>query len=130
MTKKIKLLYEPFNIEEELYTDKNLLNTNIHEVYSIEDIKNVIGDSLHKEGILYDSFDLISCDYFTNEKSPGSYTVKYRYKFAGEFHYVKGTIIVSNIKENNNYLLLVLIIPLLFFFTRVLKIRKRLKKIS
>lgn len=117
------------DMEEERYIDRNLINTNINEVYSIEDIKNVISDSLHKEGTLYDSFDLISCDYFSNEKIPGSYTVKYRYKFAGEFHYVKGTIIVSYSKENNNYLFLILLVPIFFYICRVNKKKKRLKSI-
>lgn len=129
-TTDVALLRIIDDIEEELYTDKNLLNTNINEVYSIEDIKNKISDSLHKEGILYDSFDLISCDYFSNEKTPGSYTVKYRYKFAGEFNYVKGTIIVSDSKENNYFLLLVLLVPIFLYICRVNKKKKRLKKIS
>lgn len=118
------------DIEQELYIDKNLLKTNTNEVYSLEDIKNKISDSLHKEGILYDSFDLISCDYFTNEKKAGSYTAKYKYIYNGESYYVSGLITVLDVKENNYFLLLVLLVPIISYFCRVQKMKKRLKSIS
>lgn len=129
-TTNIALLRIIDDIEQELYIDKNLLKTNIDKVYSIEDIKNNISDCLYKEGILYDSFDLISCDYFTNEKKAGSYTAKYRYIYNGQSYYVSGLITVNEVKENYYYLLLVLIVPILFYICRVNKKKKRLKSVS
>ena len=128
-TSDVALLRIIDDIEEELYTANNIFNTNINEVYSIKDIKNKISDSLHKEGILYDSFVLISCDYFTNEKKAGSYTAKYRYIYNGQSYYVSGLITVNEVKENNYYLLLVLIVPILFYICLVNKKKKRLKSI-
>ena len=129
-TTSIALLRIIDDIEQELYIDKNLLNTNIDKLYSIEDIKIVISDSLHNEGILYDSFNLISCDYLTNEKKAGSYTAKYRYIYNGQSYYVSGLITVNDAKENYYYyLLLVLIVPFFFYICRVNKKKKRLKSI-
>ena len=87
------------------------------------------GDSLHREGIFYDSFDLISCDYFTNEKKAGIYTAKYKYIYNGESYYVSGLITVEDVKGNNYYLLLVLLVPIIFYVCRVNKKKKRLKSI-
>ena len=117
------------DMDEELYIDNNLINANVNEVYSIEDIKNKISDCLYKEGILYDSFNLISCDYLTNEKKAGSYTAKYRYIYNGQSYYVSALITVNEVKENYYYLLLVLIVPIFFYIYRVNKKKKRLKSI-
>lgn len=117
------------DIESQKYIKKDLINTDINTVYDVVDLKRIISDCLYKEGILYDSFDLISCDYFTNEKKRGNYTVKYRYIYNGESYYVSGLITVNEAKEDNYYLLLVLIVPIIFYICRVNKKKKRLKSI-
>ena len=117
------------DIENQKYIKKDLINTDINTTYTVFDLKRIISDCLYKEGILYDSFDLISCDYFTNEKKRGNYTVKYRYICDGETYYVSGLITVNEVKEDNYYLLLVLIIPIIFYICRVNKKKKRLKSI-
>lgn len=117
------------DIESQKYIKKDLINTDINTVYDVVDLKRIISDCLYKEGILYDSFDLISCDYFTNEKKRGNYSVKYRYICDGETYYVSGLITVNEAKEDNYYLLLVLIVPIIFYICRVNKKKKRLKSI-
>ncbi len=117
------------DIENQKYIKRDLITTDINTVYTVFDLKRIISDCLYKEGILYDSFDLISCDYFTNEKKRGNYTVKYRYICDGETYYVSGLITVNEVKEDNYYLLLVLIIPIIFYICRVNKKKKRLKSI-
>ena len=117
------------DIENQKYIKKDLINTDINTVYDVVDLKRIISDCLHKEGILYDSFDLISCDYFTNEKKRGNYTAKYRYICDGETYYVSGSITVNEVKENNYFLLLVLLVPIIFYICRVNKKKKRLKSI-
>lgn len=117
------------DVENQKYIKRDLITTDINTVYSLLDLKRIIGDSLYKEGILYDSFDLISCDYFTNEKKRGSYTAKYRYIYNGESYYVSGLITVDKAKEDNYYLLLVLLVPIIFYICRVNKKKKRLKSI-
>ena len=117
------------DVDYQKYIKRNLITTDINTVYNLLDLKRIIEDSLYKEGILYDSVDLISCDYFTNEKIAGSYSAKYRYICDGESYYVSGLITVNEVKENNYYILLVLIVPIFFYICRVNKKKKRLKSI-
>ena len=80
------------DIAPEFYIHVDLLTTNTKEIKSVDEIKAVISDNLHQDGILFDKINLISCDYFTNEKKPGEYKVKYAYSYRGEVNYVVGTI--------------------------------------
>ena len=94
----------------------------------IEQIKTAIISNLEKEGILYDSFELISCDYVSNEEKLGSYTVKYAYNFQGKTNYAIGTIKVEQkTKETDNSWLwtFVIVIPLAAGFFIMKKNRSR-----
>ncbi len=108
-----------------LYTD--LVNTTPEKVYSLDEIKECISCSLYNEGILYDSINLISCDYLKNEKTPGSYTVKYMYTYKGETNYMVGSIVVEDEKDSNSWLFILLLIPISIVLSKIIKKRKKLQ---
>ena len=115
------------DIAPEFYLHMDLINTTTSEVYTLEDIKEAISASLYEEGILYDSINLVSCDYISNEKNPGKYTVKYMYSYKGEANYMIGTITVSEPKTTPPFwLLTLLLIPLSFGVVQLIKKRKNL----
>lgn len=111
-TQKQARIFIVDDLAPEFYLHTDLINTDVDKVYSLEDIKSVIGDKLTQDGILYDDITLISCDYFSNEKKSGNYSVKYMYSYNGEANYMVGTIRVGK-EESKSYswLLLLLIIP-------------------
>lgn len=98
------------DVAPEFYMHDELLNITTNDLYSIEDIKEAISDSLYNDGILYDNINLISCDYINNESRPGSYTVKYSYSYKGDTNYMIGTINVVEPETPNYYWLLTLLI--------------------
>ena len=119
------------DIAPEFYLHTDLLKLTSKDVFSFNDLKETIANSLHSSGILYDTISLISCDYFTNEKTPGKYTVKYLYTYRGEVNYMIGTIKVEEAKADVDYWLIILVaIPLLCLVSRINKKRKKLKNIS
>ena len=70
---------------------------------------------------------MISCDYISNEKNPGNYTVKYAYKYQGNTNYAMGTITVEDIaveKTDNTWLwAFAILVPLLAAVFIIRKIR-------
>ena len=124
-TAKIKINDD---IPPDFYIHTDLFSTTTDEIYDIEQIKTAIISNLEKEGILYDSFELISCDYISNEKKPGSYTVKYAYNFQGKINYAIGTIKVEQkTKETDNSWLwtFAIVIPLAAGFFVMKKMRSK-----
>lgn len=113
------------DIPPEFYVKSDLLNTTVDKVYTLEEIKNVISDELYSAGILYDSIELISCDYITNENTEGTYEVKYLYGYKGEVNYAVGTINVNEeIQEKSPIIFLLIIgVPLLIGIIYVIKKR-------
>ena len=106
-TANIKVLDD---IAPEIYIQTELLNTTTENVYTLDDIKNIISDNLYNEGILYDSIDLISCNYISNEKNPGKYEVKYAYTYKDVTNYVIGTINVTKVEEPKSPVIFLLIV--------------------
>ena len=106
---------------------KELLTTTSDKVYTVTELKEVISNSLYEDGILYDSIDLISCDYFSNEKNPGKYTVKYAYSYQDSTNYVIGTINVVEKEEQKSPAILLLLvgIPIAIGVVTVLIKRKK-----
>ena len=98
------------DIPPEFYIQSDLLNTTADNVYSMEQIKELISDALYSDGILYDSIDLISCDYFTNEEKVGTYQVKYAYSYKDEVNYAIGTINVTKAQNENSPIIVLIII--------------------
>ena len=98
------------DIAPEFYLYVDLLNTTTEEVYTLENLKEVISNSLYEDGILYDSINLISCDYITNEKNPGKYEIKYAYTYKDITNYVVGTINVTTVEEPKSPVIFLLII--------------------
>jgi hypothetical protein len=98
-TAKIKIIDD---IAPDFYLHTDLFSTTTEDVYSIEQIKESIGSNLDEEGILYDSIELISCDYITNEKKPGTYSVKYAYNYQGKTNYAIGTITVESLDKSQD----------------------------
>lgn len=114
------------DIAPEFYLQTDLFKTTTENPYSLEQIKEVISENLYNDGILYDSIELISCDYITNEKNPGTYSVKYAYSYKGETNYVIGTITVEEaVPRANNYLWLLLLIPIIIFAVAIFIIKRR-----
>lgn len=111
------------DIGPEFYFQTHLFNTTTEEVKNVEDIRTIIGDSLHKQGILYDSIDLISCNYFSNETTPGTYEVKYAYSYRGETNYMLGTIVVEE-AQTQSYLW-VIPIAVMTLMVAIIIIRRR-----
>ena len=99
-TKKVAKIKINDDIAPDFYIHTDLFSTTTEEIYSIEQIKSAIVSNLEKEGILYESVELISCDYITNEKNPGNYTVKYAYNYQGKTNYALGTITVEDVSDN------------------------------
>ena len=98
------------DIAPEFYIQVDLLNTTTDNVYTLEAIKEVISNNLYEEGILYDSIDLISCNYITNEKNPGKYEVRYAYTYKDVTNYVVGTINVTKVEEPKSPVIFLLIV--------------------
>jgi hypothetical protein len=98
------------DIAPEFYMHIDLIETTTDEVYSIEDIKNAISDKLAENGILYNSLNLVSCDYINNENKAGNYLVKFAYSFNGETNYMVGTINVNEPPQQTYYCVLLLIL--------------------
>ena len=123
-TAKIKVIDDIF---PEFYMRTDLIQTTTKDNFSIEQIKEIISDNLHSQGILYDSIDLISCDYLSNENKVGQYTVKYVYNYKGEVNYMVGTINVIEPEGASSYwILLIIIIPVILGGIFVNKKRKNL----
>ena len=83
------------DIAPEFYIKTDLITTTVAISYSIEDIKDIIKNSLEEDGILYDDVNLISSNYFGNEKASGLYEVKYMYKYNDTTNYMVGMITVE-----------------------------------
>ena len=126
-TKKIAKIKINDDIAPDFYIHTDLFSTTTEEMYSIEQIKTAIISNLEKEGILYDSIELISCDYINNEKNPGNYSVKYAYNYQGKTNYALGTITVNEVvaEETGNSWLwaFAILVPLAAGFFVVKKIR-------
>lgn len=114
------------DIAPEFYLQSDLLNITTEDVYDLEGIKEAISSDLYEDGILYDTVNLISCDYFSNEKNPGNYTVKYVYSYKGEANYMVGTITVTEPAATPPYWLLILLIPIAVGVLQLIKSRKEL----
>ena len=100
------------DIAPEFYMHIDLFETSTEEVYTVEEIKEEISNMLDENGILYDSINLISCDYLSNENIAGKYSVKFSYSFNGETNYMVGTINVNEAPQQTYYwVLLLLLIP-------------------
>lgn len=89
------------DIAPEFYLQTHLFNTTTNEIKDVKEVKTIIEDNLCEQGILYDSVDLISCNYFSNETTPGTYEVKYTYSYKGEANYMIGTIVVEEASNNS-----------------------------
>lgn len=116
------------DIDPEFYIQTDLLNTTIAEVYSLDEIKSIINEKLHKNGILYDSVDLISCNYLSNENTPGQYKVKYAYGYKGHINYAEGII---NVKEKEDvasefWIFVIAGVPILIGIIYIVKRKKEL----
>jgi hypothetical protein len=83
------------DISPEFYMKTDLLDTHTQRVYSIDDVKGLIENKLKSEGIIYEEVQLISSDYFSNEKTPGEYNVKFLYRYQDSVNYMVGTITVE-----------------------------------
>lgn len=94
-TEKISTIKVIDDIAPEFYLYIDLINTTVDRPYTLEEIKELISEDLYNNGILYDSVNLISCDYISNEDKPGKYQVKYAYNYKGETNFVVGSIIVA-----------------------------------
>lgn len=115
------------DIAPEFYLESELLSLSTDDSYSLADIKEAISDGLYNDGILYDSINLISCDYLSNEKTPGTYTVKYMYSYRGEANYMVGTITVSEPAPTPPYwLFILLLIPIAVGIVQFIKTRNDL----
>ena len=113
------------DIAPDFYMHTDLLSLTTNEVYTVEDIKEAISSELYEDGILFDSINLISCDYFSNEKTPGSYTVRFTYSYKGQTNYMVGSINVTEPEQPTYYwLLLLLIVPLISIVVFVNKKRQ------
>lgn len=83
------------DIPPDFYFKMDLLTTTTANTYSVEELKFAIENQLYKTGILYEDIKLISSDYFTNEKNPGEYQVKFLYLYNNDVNYFVGTIKVE-----------------------------------
>jgi len=83
------------DIPPDFYFKMDLLTTTTANTYSVEELKIAIENQLYKTGILYEDIKLISSDYFTNEKNPGDYQVKFIYLYNNDVNYFVGTIKVE-----------------------------------
>ena len=98
-TAKIKIIDD---VKPDFYLHTDLFTTTTEDIYSLDQIKESIALNLEKEGIMYDSIELISCDYVSNEKKPGSYSVKYAYNYQGQTNYAIGTITVESSEDGQD----------------------------
>lgn len=115
------------DLSPEFYMHVDLLTTTVDEVYSAKQLRKFIGDKLNKEGILYDDVNLISSDYFQNEKTPGKYQVKYMYSYKGQMNYMVATITVEQAAKTSYYwVLFILIVPVILVGYKLNKKRKTL----
>ena len=83
------------DISPEFYMKIHLLNTGTNKVYDVAAVKSVIERKLNEDGILYEDVQLISSDYFGNEKTPGEYNVKFLCRYKDSVNYMVGTIVVE-----------------------------------
>lgn len=95
------------DLAPEFYMKTELLNTNTQRVYSVNDVKGLIEKKLKTEGIVYEEVQLISSDYFSNEKNPGEYNVKFLYRYQDDVNYMVGTITVEPGPVVNHKLVLI-----------------------
>ena len=114
------------DIDPEFYIQSDLLKTTADNVYSMEQIKELISDALYSDGILYDSIDLISCDYFTNEEKVGTYQVKYAYSYKGEVNYAIGVINVVETPNENSPIIVLIIIGVLVLIGIIYLIKRKM----
>lgn len=115
------------DLAPEFYMQMDLLETTTDEIYTLSELKDVISNKLYQDGILCDEISLISCDYLSNEKTPGTYNVKYAYTYKGETNYMVGTITVKEPPQRSYYWCLAfLAIPVLFIGYKINKKRKTL----
>ena len=130
-TAKIKIIDD---IAPDFYLHTDLFTTTTEDIYTIEQIKESIGSNLDEEGIMYDSIELISCDYITNEKKPGTYSVKYAYNYQGKTNFAIGTITVESPEDfQEDYIWMwwfTALIPLAAGFYVFKKYRGKLYKVS
>ena len=99
------------DIAPEIYIKSFLLETSTENPYSTDNLKKEIKRRLDARGILYDDVSLISSDYFSNEKTIGTYEVKYAYSFNGQTNYEIATINVVEADHFNYVWLCLLLIP-------------------
>ena len=113
------------DIGPEFYMQTHLFNTTTAEVKDVSDIKSVIADNLNEQGILFDSIDLISCNYFSNETTAGTYEVKYAYSYKGETNFMVGTITVEEAPTNTYGWIIFVVLAALLLLVVVIRRRRR-----
>ena len=114
------------DIAPDFYLKTSLLTTDESTVYSMKDVKNAIKKKLNDDGILYDEIQMISCDYFKNEKTPGEYQAKFLYTYDGHVNYMVGTIIVEEPPVTNyTFLIIGIIIAIVLILVVAVGKKKR-----
>ena len=116
------------DINPEFYMLSELLNTSTDNIYTLEEIKNLISSNLSGSGILYDDILVVSCDYINNENNAGEYSVKYMYTYNGEKNYAIGTINVVDEEKEFDPLYLLVLIPVAAIGVVLAKKKPRRKK--
>lgn len=95
----------------EIYIKSFMLETSTDNPYSTTDLKAELRHRLDARGILYDEVNLVSSNYFSNERKVGTYQVKYAYTYNGQTNYEVATITVEAVNRFNYAWLCLLLIP-------------------